>query len=371
MRRLLLLVGTPFLVSAASPLALAEQEAREALAEQARLEQAATTARNEAERAARQAAAAAHALVAAEAGLAAGEERLRLLERRKAVLERRLAEARRPATALLAGLAEAGRRPAWLALAGADKVEEQVRLAALLRHVRPEIERRTANLRGEWQGLAAISREQRRLQEELGRQRTTAVAARARFAALERTSLAAAEARGVEAAGAGDRVISRGERLAELGAASQQRRAAARLASELARLAPSEERPVAPESAPAAAHFAWRIPASGAVAVGLGELLPNGVRARGLTIAAARGTQVVAPAPGRVVFAGPFRRREGVVILDHGGGWLTLLSEVRPSVRVGDEVEAGALIGRAMGEVTAELFRDGKAEPAALIAGSS
>jgi predicted deacylase len=50
---------------------------------------------------------------------------------------------------------------------------------------------------------------------------------------------------------------------------------------------------------------------------------------------------------------------------------MTLLSEVRPTVRVGEQVEAGAKIGQALGPVTAELFRDGRAEPAALIARSS
>jgi septal ring factor EnvC (AmiA/AmiB activator) len=58
-------------------------------------------------------------------------------------------------------------------------------------------------------------------------------------------------------------------------------------------------------------------------------LPPNGVRARGLTFAACAGTGVVAPAAGRIAFAGPFRRRAGVVIIDHGGGWATLLTDVR------------------------------------------
>lgn len=371
MRRLALLLGLPFLISAASPLALAEREGVEALAEQQRLEKAAANARDEAERAARHAGAAGQALIVAEAAIAAGEARLILLERRRALLERRLAEARRPATALLAGLAEAGRRPAWLALAGADKVEEQVRLAALLRHVRPEIDRRTASLRGEWQALAQVTEQQRRLQAELAGRRQEAAGARTRFVELERDALAAAEARGTEAVVAGDRVIVEGERLAELGSASGRRRAATRLAGELARLPASEARPVEAEGSAPPPPFAWQKPASGAVAVGVGELLPNGVRARGLTIAAGRGTQVVAPAAGRVVFAGPFRRREGLLIIDHGGGWLTLLSELRPSVRVGTQVEGGALVGRALGAVTAELFRDGKAESAALIARSS
>jgi septal ring factor EnvC (AmiA/AmiB activator) len=77
---------------------------------------------------------------------------------------------------------------------------------------------------------------------------------------------------------------------------------------------------------------------------------------------------VVAPAAGRVAFAGPFRRRAGLVVIDHGKGWATLLTDVRPSVRVGDRVARGQGIGRALGPIGVELFRDGKAEPAALLA---
>jgi murein DD-endopeptidase MepM/ murein hydrolase activator NlpD len=59
-----------------------------------------------------------------------------------------------------------------------------------------------------------------------------------------------------------------------------------------------------------------------------------------------------------------------VIIIDHGGGWATLITEVRPLLRVGDRVARGQGVGRALGPVTAELFRDGRAEPAALIARS-
>lgn len=370
-RRFALLLAAPALLSAASPLAEAEREAREAQQEQAQLEAAAADARSEAERAAAQRGAAAAALIAAEAASAAGEARLAELGRRKAALERRLAEERRPATALLAGLADAGRRPPWLALLGSGGVERQVHLSVLAREIRPEIDRRTNALRQQYDALGKLGEQERSLQADLGRQRAAAVAARERFASLEREALSRAEARGAEAVVAGDRVLAQGERTALLASDYQRRREATRLAAQLAELPAAAPRPVSAEGRAAAPPLAWSRPATGALVTGAGELLPNGVRARGMTIAAGRGTQVSAPAAGRVVFAGPFRRREGIVILDHGGGWMTLLSEVRPSVKVGDPVERGSPIGRALGPVTAELFRDGKAEPAALIARSS
>jgi septal ring factor EnvC (AmiA/AmiB activator) len=59
-----------------------------------------------------------------------------------------------------------------------------------------------------------------------------------------------------------------------------------------------------------------------------------------------------------------------VIIIDHGEGWATLLTEVRPSVRTGQEVARGQPLGRALGPVSADLFRRGQAEPAALLARS-
>lgn len=370
MRRLLLLGIVPFLVSAADPVRVAEQEAAAAAAEQQRLEAAAKAARSDAQKAAAQRAAEAQAMLAADTRIALAEAQLAVLERRRALLDARLAEARRPATALLAGLAEAGRRPAWLMLATAGGAEEQVRLTALVRAMGPEVEKRTAALRGEAEALAATSRAQQKLREQLAGERKAAAEAQARFAARERESLAAAQANERGAFDAGDTVLDRGERLAMLQSEAARRQAARTLAASLARLPASEPRPLRSDERRPQPPFAWILPAGGAVTTGMGELADNGVRARGLTFAAASGTQVVAPAAGRIAFAGPFRARAGVVIVDHGKGWATLLTGVRPAVRVGDRVTGGEGLGRALGPVTAELFRDGKAEPAALFARS-
>jgi septal ring factor EnvC (AmiA/AmiB activator) len=82
----------------------------------------------------------------------------------------------------------------------------------------------------------------------------------------------------------------------------------------------------------------------------MGEVGESGVRAKGLTLAAARGAQVVSPAEGRIAFAGPFRSYTGIVIIDHDNGWATLLTGLdRLSVRPGMKVLQGSPIGRAAG----------------------
>ena len=67
----------------------------------------------------------------------------------------------------------------------------------------------------------------------------------------------------------------------------------------------------------------------------------------------------------------PFRRHDGVIIIDHGRGWMTLMTGVRPERRKGERVKAGEPLGRALGSMTVELSTNGTPVSAALIASSS
>ena len=79
----------------------------------------------------------------------------------------------------------------------------------------------------------------------------------------------------------------------------------------------------------------------------------------GITLAPRDNAQVVAPAAGRVAFAGAYRGYDRIVIIEHGGGWTSLITGLaRVQVEVGDALVAGAPIGRAGGErpaITLEL----------------
>jgi septal ring factor EnvC (AmiA/AmiB activator) len=104
---------------------------------------------------------------------------------------------------------------------------------------------------------------------------------------------------------------------------------------------------------------------------GLGTVSSAGVRSRGIRFATPRGSPILAPAAGKILFAGAFREHDGIIVIDHGKGWTSLLIDVAPSVRANDRVAAQAPLGRALGDVALELREDGRPRSAALIAGSS
>ncbi len=93
----------------------------------------------------------------------------------------------------------------------------------------------------------------------------------------------------------------------------------------------------------------YRLPVIGDVVTGFGEVSSEGVRSRGLSIATSPSAAVVAPAAGRVAFAGPFRGYGQILIIEHEGGWTSLIADLgRLSASVGDEVRQGDPVGTAL-----------------------
>jgi len=72
-----------------------------------------------------------------------------------------------------------------------------------------------------------------------------------------------------------------------------------------------------------------------------------------------------------VKYSGPFRDYDGLLIIDHGRGWLSLLVNVGSTLKVGDRIRLGEPIGRALGPLQVELSQNGRRISPALIAGSS
>lgn len=349
--------------------ARAEQAAAEAAT--TRLQQEADRAQGELARIRAQQAAAAQAIEAAEARITAADMELKLASAYLDIRRRRLAEERRPLASLLAGLAVMAQRPPLLAIADHGSTDEFVKVRVLLDSTLPVIRARTAGLSNELREGEHLERSAAAARAQLIQGRQDLVARRDEFAALERRAIQSAASASGEALRAGDTALAAAESVEELAGGQAGSREAAALAAALAAGDPAPARPVAPDSAPQPAPLAYRLPADAPVLEGLGSVNTSGIRSRGVTLATGRGAPVVAPAAGTVRFSGPFRSYDGVMIIDHGGGWISLLVNIRSPLKAGDRVHLGEDIGRALGPLSVELSQNGRRISPALIAGSS
>ena len=373
---LLLAAGSAPLAAPAEPadLALARARAEAAVADRqvARLEAAAARAGDEASKLRSAQAAAAAAISAAEARISAADARAKMVGALVAARRERLAGQQRPVASLLAGLATMARRPPLLTLADEGSVDEFVRVRALLDTTLPVIRKRTAALSTELAEGRRLERETLDARREIARGRDELAERQTKFAQLEQRALALSASLAGQSLVAGDVALARGEEAEGLGREAQDRRSAARIVAELAAFGPAPPRPFGPAGQPPPPPpLAYQLPLAARLIEGLGEVSSSGVRSRGVTLAAPRGASLAVPADGKIVFAGPFRSREGIVIIDHGGGWMTLLSNVATPLEVGARVRRGAPLGRALGDISVELSHRGRPVSAALIAGSS
>lgn len=364
--------------------ALSRAEAAGKLAAEraARLEAAAQSASNEAARAQAASVAIAARIQATETEIEAAEARAAVIAQLQAVQRQRLAAKQGPTVRLVAALQTMARRPAALALVQPGSIGDVVHTQAVFAAILPAIQARTADLRAD----VARGRQLRLAAEQAVTQRRDAqgqlVTQRQRLAALEARKRAESARLGMGAMAEQDRAIAMGEQARDLGDLVQNLDNEASVRARLETLPGPTLRPAqpgAPRALPVevaaaeSASPAYRLPVLGNVVTGLGEVSATGIRARGLTIATRAGAQVVAPATGRIAFAGPFRAYGQIVVIDHGLGWTTLLTNLAAlDVKVGDAVVQGSPIGRTgseNGTVMVELRRRGTPVDIAKLAG--
>jgi septal ring factor EnvC (AmiA/AmiB activator) len=172
-----------------------------------------------------------------------------------------------------------------------------------------------------------------------------------------------------------DRALLYGEEAQVLERSIGTREQEAVLAASLARLPGPIPRPGPVDAAAGDVEsLPYSLPVEGRLLTGVGEISDGGVHARGLTFETPAEAPVIAPAAGRVVYAAPFRRYGSVVIIDHGRGWMTVLTDLGSlGVRPGQLVLRGQPVGRTgpgTPRVTVELRRNGHPVPVAqLMAG--
>ena len=370
----LLLAASAPVPTPADPLDAALQQARveqaTAEAQTRRLEKIAAGAQSEAARLQARQAAAATAIEGAEARISAADAVLRITSAAAARQSAQLQREQQPIASLLSGLALMARRPPLLAIADRGSTDDLVKVRVLLDTTLPVIRGRTAALTGQLAKGRQLASDALAAKQELQRSREDLVTRRLQFAGLEAQALKSfASARG-QALTAGDVALAAGEDVEQLRGTEAGTRSAFAIANTLANSDPAPARPFAPDGR-AVSLLSYRLPAPAAVTEGLGSVNAHGVRARGLTLATSRGTTLTVPASGIVRFSGPFRSHDGVVIIDHGQGWMSLIVGVASPLKPGDRVTLGDPLGRALGPIAVELSQNGRRVSPALIAGSS
>jgi septal ring factor EnvC (AmiA/AmiB activator) len=348
--------------SAPQDLSVAKREADVARARSERLEAAARGATGAAEKARAEADAIAARIEAAEADITAGQARLRLIEDLRRAQRARLAEQQGPLIRLTGALQTLARRPPALALAQPGSLGEVVHVRALLASSMPAIQARTAAVRQEMAQGDQLRREAEVAVAALRRSEDDLRGRRLALAKLEAQQRARSEGLAQSAIAESDKALAFGEQARALAALQGTQAFEAQLRGRLAQLPEPAARPVNPPPSPGGPLY--RLPVHGRLLGGVGELSEAGVHGRGLTLEAGGNSDVAAPAAGRVAFAGPFRSYGSIVIIDHGGGLTTTITDLATlAVRAGDRVAAGAALGRtgpARARVSVELRRDGR-----------
>ena len=353
----------------------ARQQQRNARARGERLEQQAARSSEAAEKKAAEAAALAARVQQAEAAITAAEARHAIATRQRRALDSRLAERREPLIRLTGALQSMSRRPLTLSALQPGSLRDLVHTRAVLDSTIPQVRKRTAALRSELDRARALEAEaraalvdQRESEAELAARRTELVAA------AQRERLVAQQA-----SGGADREAQRALVLAEqardLDTLVGQLEEAGSLRSELAALPGPIIRPPNPSQASLSATPSPRasatapparyiLPVAGRVARGFGEGGDGGPRESGIVLVTRPKAQVVAPAAGRIVFAGPYRGYGRIAIVEHANGWTSLVTGLGSlDVGVGQEVAAGTALGLAASGsqgVSLELRRDGE-----------
>ena len=355
-------------------LAEADVQGKEARARAETLEAKAVTAVAAADRTAQEAAALAARIQESEAQITANEAKIRLIEQQRGALRVELAQRQRPLVELTAALQRLSRRPAVLSLLRPGSLQEAVYLRAVLETMLPQVERRTAGLRAAIERGKVLqvqaelaSADLRASQAELGRRRQTLAALEARQRLESRSASSSADREA-------ERALALAEQARDLGGLVGELDKAGRLRGQLAALPGPVLRPAQPQAAqvvalaeatalPTTAPAQYLLPVSGRLVTGFGASAPGQVQSRGISIAARGGAQVVAPAAGRVVFAGPYQGYGTIVIIEHGGGWTSLVTGLSVlDTRVGRDLVAGSPLGQAgpgRPVLSLELRKDG------------
>ncbi len=356
----------PGLDEARIALTTARQAASDAEAHAAALMQAAAQAGSEAERARAEAQALGLQVQAAEADIAAAQARIALIGSLQDIERTRIAAQQGPTLHLVAALQTMTRRPTALVLVQPGSLADMVHVRLLLADALPVIRARTVTLHADLDRQTQLRADAERAMAALAASRALLAQRRQALATVEATAIRRSQRLADQAADEQQRAIGLGEEARDIADRMQKLTDANDVRARLLHLPGPNLRPPGPDDGLPGHDGAqrYRLPVTGDVASGFGEVSSAGVTARGLTLATGENAKVVAPTAGTVRFAGPFRSYGRVVIIAHGGGWTTTVTGLDSlAVKAGERIEQGDVIGHAgtaSQHVTTELRRDNR-----------
>jgi murein hydrolase activator len=345
--------------------ALRNAKARAAAAEERseNLRQEASNAGRAADRIVAQRAVLSAEIDAAAAQIDAAKARIAIIARRQRAQQAELGEQSEPMLRLNAALQQMTGRPTALMMAQPGQRSDYVHLRAVMATVQPEITRRTAALRQQIAIQKDLRAQELLALKSLGDARTRLGVQRSSLAKLENSRRGRADSLSADAAVEFEQAIAQGERARDLVENIDNLRSGGETAADLAVL----DGPVlrAGDSAlPAKSNKAYLIPTNGQIIFGFNELNSTGYRERGIKFRLPASANVAAPASGKITFAGKYRSYGNIIIIEHGGGWSSLITNLGSlSVSKGDSINQGAVLGSAgaeNSEISMELRRNGR-----------
>jgi len=313
------------------------------------LEKAASGAKTDAERVSRNLAVAANDIQLAEGNVSRLEVRIGSLEQEVTKKQGILSDRQDELLTLMSALERLSKRPAALALLQPSEALDTARSASLMGTIVPQINAKAKSLKTDLANLAIIqaklSRERFSLKNTLERltqhQLKLASLLRKRKAEASEASTAAKKtAQDI------DEYVKEAKSLRDLMNKLAKRAEAQILAEKRAPAQQPQDDLFRPNGPPISKMKGLLpLPVVGRIIEHFGDKLAVG-SAQGMRITTRGGAQVVSPYDGQVVFAGPFRDYGSLLIIEHSGGYHSLLAGLGELYNaVGQWVLAGEPIG--------------------------
>lgn len=309
------------------------------------------------------------ALHETDARIAEQELALEKLQQQKLALENSLSRQRAELAALVRSAYALGRNEQLKLLLEQDRMSDLARVLAYHRYFQRDRQQRIVGLNAELQALAELGDKIQAQQQVLLTEREKQ---QADVAALD----AQRRERGKLVSSLDSSYRDRNARLKALGRDEKNTVALLeRLRKLMAQLPKPTTKPAKPGTRPSPAKADAAIPLGplnlplvGTVLAGYGGTMPDGHRSQGLLIAGAAGAEVHAVSGGRVAYADWLKGYGLLIILDHGGGWMTLyafndalLKKAGDTVRAGEAISTvGSSGGQGRSAVYFELRRNGQ-----------